>query len=85
VLSRQAVLPFRDKPVVTAQVWPGAARHCVLAGSIRRAGSRLRVTAQLAEAATDALLWSERYDREMADVFAGADEIARKIADGAAA
>jgi len=80
VLSRQAVLPFRDKPVVTAQVGQALRASCVLAGSIRRAGNRLRVTAQLAEAATDSLLWSERYDREMADVFAVQDEIARKIA-----
>jgi non-specific serine/threonine protein kinase len=80
VLSRQAVLPYRDKPVVTAQVGQALRATCVLAGSIRRAGNRLRVTAQLAEAATDSLLWSERYDREMADVFAVQDEIARKIA-----
>ena len=41
---------------------------CVLTGSIRRGGSRLRITAQLVDAASDSLLWSERYDREMADV-----------------
>ena len=53
----------------------------MLAGSIRRGGSRLRITAQLVDAASDSLLWSERYDREMADVFAVQDEIARKIAE----
>ncbi|HEY8233688.1 MAG TPA: protein kinase, partial [Vicinamibacteria bacterium] len=80
VLSRQAVLPFRDKPVATAQVGQQLKATSVLAGSIRRGGNRLRITAQLVDAESDALLWSERYDREMADVFEVQDEIARKIA-----
>ena len=80
VLSRPAVLPFRDKPVVTAQVGQQLKATSVLAGSIRRAGSRLRISAQLVDVESDALVWSERYDREMADVFEVQDEIARKIA-----
>jgi non-specific serine/threonine protein kinase len=80
VLSRQAVLPFRDKPVATAQVGQQLKATSVLAGSIRRGGNRLRITAQLVDAQSDSLLWSERYDREMADVFEVQDEIARKIA-----
>jgi non-specific serine/threonine protein kinase len=81
VLSRQAVLPFRDKPVATAQVGQQLKATSVLTGSIRRGGSRLRISAQLLDAASDSLLWSERYDREMADVFAVQDEIARRIAE----
>jgi TolB-like protein/Tfp pilus assembly protein PilF len=81
VLSRQAVLPFRDKPVATVHVGQQLKAECVLAGSIRRGGNRLRITAQLLDAASDSLLWSERYDREMADVFAVQDEIARNIAE----
>jgi non-specific serine/threonine protein kinase len=81
VLSRQAVLPFRDKPVATAQVGQQLKATSVLAGSIRRGGNRLRITAQLVDVASDSLLWSERYDREMQDVFAVQDEIARKIAE----
>ena len=81
ILSRQAVLPFRDKPVATAHVGQQLKAACVLAGSIRRGGNRLRITAQLVDAASDSLLWSERYDREMADVFAVQDEIARNIAE----
>jgi non-specific serine/threonine protein kinase len=80
VLSRQAVLPFRDKPVATAQVGQQLKATSVLAGSIRRGGNRLRISAQLVDVESDSLLWSERYDREMADVFAVQDEIARKIA-----
>jgi non-specific serine/threonine protein kinase len=81
VLSRQAVLPFRDKPVATAQVGQQLKANSVLTGSIRRGGNRLRITAQLLDAQSDSLLWSERYDREMADVFEVQDEIARKIAE----
>jgi len=52
----------------------------VLEGTVRRAGARLRITAQLANAADGYQLWSERYDREMTDVFAVQDEIAGAIA-----
>ena len=51
----------------------------VLEGSVRSAGNRIRVTAQLINAADGYHLWSERYDREMADVFAIQDEIASAI------
>jgi TolB-like protein len=52
----------------------------VLEGSVRKAGNRLRVTAQLIAASDGSHLWSERFDREMADVFAIQDEIAQAIA-----
>ncbi|HEX7879952.1 MAG TPA: tetratricopeptide repeat protein, partial [Candidatus Eisenbacteria bacterium] len=81
ILSRPTVLPYRDKPVTAAQVGQQLKAAVVLAGSIRRAGNRLRITAQLVDAQTDSLVWSERYDREMADVFEVQDEIARKIAE----
>ena len=53
----------------------------MLTGSLRRAGNRLRINAQLVDTHTDSLVWSERYDREMKDVFEVQDEIARKIAE----
>ena len=53
----------------------------MLTGSLRRSDSRLRITTQLVDAQTDFPLWSERYDREMKDVFEVQDEIARKIAE----
>ena len=52
----------------------------VLEGSIRRAGSRVRITAQLVEVSTRHSVWAERYDRQLEDVFAIQDEIARSIA-----
>jgi serine/threonine protein kinase/Tfp pilus assembly protein PilF len=80
ILSRPTVLPYRDKPVTAAHVGQQLKAAFVLAGSIRRAGNRLRITAQLVDTQNDSLVWSERYDREMADVFEVQDEIARKIA-----
>jgi non-specific serine/threonine protein kinase len=80
IFSRPTVLAYRDKPVTPVQIGQQLKASCVLTGSIRRAGNRLRITAQLVDAQNDSLLWSERYDREMADVFEVQDEIARKIA-----
>jgi serine/threonine protein kinase/tetratricopeptide (TPR) repeat protein len=80
ILSRPTVLPYRDKSVTAAQVGQQLKAAFVLTGSIRRAGNRLRISSQLVDAQTDSLVWSERYDREMADVFEVQDEIARKIA-----
>ncbi len=79
--SRPTVLAFRDKQVAPAQIGQQLKVAYVLTGSLRRAGNRLRITTQLVDAATDFPVWSERYDREMKDVFEVQDEIARKIAE----
>jgi len=79
--SRPTVLAFRDKPVTPAQIGQQLGAAFVLAGSLRRAGNRLRINAQLVDTRTDFPLWSERYDRELQDVFEVQDEIARKIAE----
>jgi non-specific serine/threonine protein kinase len=78
--SRAVVLPYRDKSVTAGQIGSELGASYVLVGSLRRAGNRLRINAQLVDASTDFPLWSERYDREMEDVFAVQDEIASKIA-----
>ena len=78
--SRAVVLPYRDRSVTAGQIGRDLGAAYVLSGSLRRAGNRLRINAQLVDAATDFPLWSERYDREMADVFDVQDEIASKIA-----
>ena len=78
--SRAMVLNYRDKSVTAGQVGKELGASYVLVGSLRRAGARLRINAQLVDAATDFPLWSERYDREMKDVFEVQDEIAQKIA-----
>jgi serine/threonine protein kinase/Flp pilus assembly protein TadD len=79
--SRPTVLAYRDKQVTPAQIGQQLRAAYVLAGSLRRAGNRLRINAQLVDTRTDFPLWSERYDREMKDVFEVQDEIARKIAE----
>src|SRR5215467_10554959 len=79
--SRPTVLAFRDKTVTPAQVGQQLKAAFVLTGSLRRSGNRLRITTQLVDTHTDFPLWSERYDREMKDVFEVQDEIARKIAE----
>jgi non-specific serine/threonine protein kinase len=81
VFSRPTVLAFRDKPVTPAQIGHQLSAAYVLAGSLRRSGSRLRISAQLVDTQTDFPVWSDRYDREMQDVFELQDEIARKIAE----
>lgn len=81
VYSRPTVLAYRDRPVTPAQIGQQLRASFVLTGSIRRSGNRLRITAQLIDTHTDFPLWSERFDREMQDVFEVQDEIARKIAD----
>ncbi|PWT93437.1 MAG: protein kinase [Blastocatellia bacterium] len=78
--SRAVVLTYRDKSVTAGQVGKELGASYVLVGSLRRAGTRLRINAQLVDAATDFPMWSERYDREMSDVFEVQDEIAQKIA-----
>src|SRR5258707_3552860 len=79
--SRPTVLAFRDKQVTPVQIGQQLHAAYVLTGSLRRAGNRLRINTQLVDTQTDFPLWSERYDREMKDVFEVQDEIARKIAE----
>src|ERR1700757_224678 len=79
--SRPTVLAFRDKSVTPSQIGNVLKSAFVLTGTLRRSGNRLRITTQLVDTATDFPMWSERYDREMKDVFEVQDEIARKIAE----
>jgi non-specific serine/threonine protein kinase len=79
--SRATVLAFRDKPVTPAQIGQQLGAAYVLTGTLRRAGARLRINTQLVDTRTDFPVWSERFDREMKDVFEVQDEIARKIAE----
>jgi len=79
--SRPTVLAFRDKSATPSQVGNLLRAAYVLTGTLRRAGNRLRITTQLVDSQTEFPLWSERYDREMKDVFEVQDEIARKIAE----
>jgi serine/threonine protein kinase/Flp pilus assembly protein TadD len=81
IFSRPTVIVYRDRQVTPAQIGQQLNAAYVLAGSLRRAGNRLRINAQLIDTQTDFPTWSERYDREMKDVFEVQDEIARNIAE----
>ena len=80
VLTRSAVIAFRDKPATAPEVGQQLKAAYVLEGSLRRAGSQLRITARLVETGTARSVWAERYDRKLEDVFAIQDEIAQSIA-----
>src|SRR6266852_369238 len=79
VYSRSAVVAYRDKFKSAAEVGGLLNAAYVLEGTIRRAGSRLRINAQLVETRTGRGVWAERYDRQLEDVFAIQDEIVQNI------
>jgi eukaryotic-like serine/threonine-protein kinase len=79
VIARASTFAFRGKELEIREVAEVLDVHTILEGSARRAGSRIRITAQLISADGSHLL-SQRFDREMADVFAMQDEIAGAIA-----
>ncbi len=81
VTARTSAFAFKGKTVSPMEVGRKLHVNTVLVGSVRRAGNRLRVTAQLVNTANEAELWSERFDRELVDVFALQDDIAGHIAD----
>jgi adenylate cyclase len=79
VVSRNTAFTFKAKRVDIAQVARQLKVSHVLEGSVRKAGNRVRITAQLIEGATDSHLWAERYDRDLNDIFALQDEISEAI------
>jgi adenylate cyclase len=79
VASRTSSFIFKGKNVSIPTVARELGVDTVLEGSVRKAGDRVRITAQLIDADTDSHLWSETYDREMKDVFAIQDDIAQSI------
>src|SRR5262245_44473582 len=79
VAARSSSFRFRGRDADIREIGKALQVAVVLEGSVRRSGNRLRVTAQLVNAADGYQLWSERYDREMADVFAIQDDIVEAI------
>src|SRR6266550_1632813 len=81
VASRTSAFAIKGKPLSIAEIGEQLNVKTVLEGSVRRMGQRVRITAQLINAADGYHVWSERYDREFEDVFAIQDEIARTIVE----
>jgi TolB-like protein/class 3 adenylate cyclase len=75
VIARNTMFTYKGRSVDLRALGRELGVRYVLEGSVRKAGARVRVTAQLIEAATGNHLWAERYDRELADIFAIQDEI----------
>jgi adenylate cyclase len=80
VIARNSSFQYKGKAADVRQVGRDLGVRYVLLGSIRRDGGRVRISAQLADVATGAHRWAERYDREIENVFAVQDEMARTIA-----
>jgi serine/threonine protein kinase/Tfp pilus assembly protein PilF len=81
VVSRTDVLPFRKKEVNTRQVGEALRVNYILEGSVRTAGNRIRITAQLISLRDGYHLWAERFDRQVEDIFDLQNEVSQKIVD----
>ena len=75
VISRNSTFTYKNKPVAIKEVADKFGVRYVLEGSVRKSGNRVRISAQLIDAKTDAHLWAEQYDRVLENVFALQDEI----------
>lgn len=80
VISRNSAFVHKGKAVKVQDVAREFGVHYVVEGSVRKAGGRVRVTVQLIDAETDRHIWAERYDRDLADIFAIQDEVTSAIA-----
>jgi TolB-like protein/tetratricopeptide (TPR) repeat protein len=80
VIARNSSFTFKGEAVNVSEVGRKLGVQYVVEGSVRKAGNRVRITAQLIEAASGNHLWAERYDRELDDIFAIQDEVVREIA-----
>jgi adenylate cyclase len=80
VIGRNSSFAFRGQNLETKETAAKVGVEIIVEGSVRKAGNRIRVTAQLIESVTDRHIWAERYERSLDDVFAIQDEIARTIA-----
>jgi adenylate cyclase len=79
VIARNSTFTYKGHSVNVAQVGRELGVRYVVEGSVRKAGNRVRITAQLIDAATGAHVWADRYDRDLTDIFAVQDEVTREI------
>ena len=80
MIARNSVFTYKGRPVKIQQVAEELGARHVLEGSVRKAATRVRITAQLIDAATGHHIWAEKFDREIEDIFALQDQITRRIA-----
>jgi TolB-like protein/Flp pilus assembly protein TadD len=79
VISRNSVFTYKGQAIKPEQVRKDLGVRYMLEGSVRKAGKRVRITAQLIDTTTGGHLWAERYDRELKDIFTLQDEITQQI------
>jgi serine/threonine-protein kinase len=80
VISRTSVMPFKKRELSLREIGATLQARTLLEGSVRRAGDRVRIVAQLIDAETDQHLWAETYDRQLTDIFAIQTDVALHIA-----
>lgn len=81
VISRTSAFAFKGRHLSIPEIAAALNVDHVLEGSVRKAGNRIRITAQLIDVKSDTRLWSQSYDRNLSDIFAVQDEIARTVAE----
>ncbi len=81
VISRTSVMRYKGSSAGVREIGRELGVASILEGSVRHAGSRVRITAQLVDAATDGHLWAEKYDRDLEDIFAIQTDVAERIVD----
>ena len=79
VIARNSSFTFKGKSVHVGEVGKKLGVRFILEGSVRKAGYRVRITAQLVDAGSGGHIWAERFDRELTDVFAVQDEVTKEI------
>ena len=79
VIARNSAFAFKGQSIDVREISRKLGVRYVVEGSVRRAGNRVRITAQLIDAIADKHLWAERYDRELEDIFAVQDEVTEAI------
>lgn len=80
VIGRNAVLPYKNRPVTREEIKSQLGASYLVEGSVRRSDRRVRIAAQLTDARAATVLWTDRYDGELADIFEFQADIAREIA-----
>ncbi len=81
VIARNSSFTYKGKAAAVRDIGRELGVRYVLEGSVRKAGGRVRVTAQLVEATTGGHLWAEKYDRDLADIFDVQDEITKRVSE----
>ncbi len=79
VVSRNTAFTYKGKTIAAAKIAQALKVSHILEGSVRKSGNRVRITAQLLDAATDTQIWAERFDRTLDDIFAIQDDISKAI------